>query len=85
MTHDELMKINDQIDDLENIADMLAIRKGATNGDVIKAMFNVKRAGIHQEYNGEIIAVTMKENPMFCIDFDAEWWNSPYKADKDGD
>ena len=40
MTHDEFKKVNEQIDNLEDIADMIVIKKGATNGEVIEAVFN---------------------------------------------
>jgi hypothetical protein len=39
MIHDISKKVNEQIDNLEDIADIIVIRKGATNGDVIKAIF----------------------------------------------
>lgn len=87
MTHDELMKINEQIDDLENIADMLVIRKGSTNGDVIKAIFpNFEFYPV--EHMSKLYSPQIKglgTSGYFEMGFDLEWWNSPYKADKEGD
>ena len=55
----------------------ILIPDGATNGDVIKAMFGSParegKAGILYKFkyrNGK---------PMFSTYFDFDWWNTPYK------
>ena len=57
-----------------------------TNGDAIKAIF--PRAKV---FNEDSCCVTIKteyknkkgEPYVEYTDFDSEWWNSPYKADKE--
>ena len=65
--------------DLERI---FIIPKGATNGDVIKALYPNRTF-----FNEDSCSVTMKEygkteedvEYLTYIDFDGDWWNAPYK------
>ena len=50
--------------------DAIPIPEGATNGDMIMAMFNCMVIGIS---NGKVYV----EHIYFP--FDEEWWNTPYK------
>ena len=75
MTYKELKKFNDQIDDPENIADMLVIRKGATNGDVITAILK------SSEWVGSTRDVSFTEN-IVNIEVGSNWWYAPYKENK---
>lgn len=49
------------------------IPEGATNGDVIKAVFPNYEC---REYQSYVIIVT----PYGNISFWKDWWNEPYKA-----
>ena len=80
MTHDELKKVYRQIDNLEDIADMIAIRKGATNGDIIKAFFSISR--IEDARDGYFDVYGLDECKHEGVWISKEWWNSPYKGEQ---
>lgn len=53
------------------------IKEGMTNGDVIKALFNI-------EINDEIVddlpfSYGVKLTDSNYVQFDKDWWNLPYK------
>ena len=55
--------------------DAIPIPKGATNGDMIKAMFCDARIWQSDSYH---MAVEFKD--ALCIKlFEIKWWNAPYK------
>lgn len=56
-------------------ANVIPIPEGATNGDMIKTMFNCMVIGIS---NGKVYV----EHIYFP--FDEEWWNAPYKPESEG-
>jgi len=61
----------------EAVSKGVAIPESATNGDVIKAMFpDVKIRWITQTK----IGVTFINNQDYITEFDAKWWNAPYKG-----
>lgn len=56
------------------------IPDNATNGDVIKALFPDSARAIHQ--SGGLTSVLFQPSVML-EDRTSEWWNAPYKADKE--
>lgn len=56
----------------------IPIPEGATNGDVIKAIFsdNVFAEERWQDENGKMCTDVISDNGMTFTDI---WWNSPYK------
>lgn len=80
MTTDDLIKLNMRLGDLAEIEDVIVIRKGATNGDVIKTLFPfVTRHISHSENNIYI------DSPIQAtvLAFDRYWWKAPYKAESE--
>ena len=64
------MMCSDVLKVLENC---IEIPNGATNGDMIKAMFpNIEIEGI----GGEIKCIATKNGTSY---FALDWWNAPYK------
>ena len=57
---------------LENVQNIVLIKYGATNGDVIKTLFS----NIDIEIHNITVYVIFDSN---VISFDLDWWNSPYK------
>lgn len=80
MIHDILKKVNEQIDNLEDIADIIVIRKGATNGDVIKAIFSIAR--IEDAKDGYLDVYGLDECKYEGVWISKEWWNSPYGGEQ---
>ena len=62
---------------------LIEIPKGATNGDMIKAMFDCQEDE-NQWGDGSIwVTFRAKNNPSY--NFDLSWWNAPYKkAESEG-
>lgn len=57
---------------------LIEIPKGATNGDVIKAMF--PNAIIEINESGSMVHV--KYNDHTCwVNYELDWWNTPYKSE----
>lgn len=53
---------------------IIEIPDNATNGDIIKALFNYEIVDdFHYSYVIDI------ENNGYYVQFDKEWWNAPYK------
>jgi hypothetical protein len=72
-------EVEDIMSDLPN-ADVIPIPEGATNGDMIKAMFpNViieeSTDVFHLKYE------TVNSDPLFCVQVSKKWWNAPYKKE----
>lgn len=65
-------KFNDEV---VNSKCVLAITETTTNGDVIKVMFPNANVYIHN--GGATYSVNNEYN------FNATWWNSPYKAESE--
>jgi hypothetical protein len=60
------------------IIDAIPIKEGATNGDMVKAMFkNViieeSTDTFHLKYE------TVNSDPLFCVQVSKKWWNAPYR------
>ena len=60
------------------------IPNNATNGEIIKAVFPKYH---YNEIFADVVEMDadLGDNTGFTTDFGKEWWNSPYKADKEGD
>lgn len=77
MTSEQLMEVNKVIEDcgLENVEDYVLIKSGATNGDVIKALF--PNAKVSQSKIEVYMKMGVEDTDIQC--FDIEWWNSSYQ------
>lgn len=58
----------------------LVIRKGATNGDIIKAIFSIAR--IEDAKDGYLDVYGLDECKYEGVWISKEWWNSPYKGEQ---
>ena len=54
----------------------IEIPDNATNGDIIKALFDVKEV---RKYKTRVTAWTLFDGYIGPIDFQLKWWNAPYK------
>ena len=54
----------------------IPIPEGATNGDMIKAMFGIEPC---EEWE---CLLHFKFDERFTTSFTKDWWNAPYKGDK---
>lgn len=57
----------------------IPIPKGATNGDVIKAMF--PNMQIDNECNGILYGYKTNDREMPMLGMNLDWWNAPYKKE----
>lgn len=70
------------------IVQAIPIPDNATNGDMIKAMFpqynyeeiNYKLRTSEDEW--EVSSKKVRMHSEQIVDFESDWWNSPYKGDK---
>lgn len=60
---------------------LVNIPKNASNGDVIKLFF----PDIDASITGDGDVIDVYNLGIYCQTFDLEWWNAPYKADKESD
>ena len=66
---------NQEVEEKE--VNAIEIPKGATNGDMIKAMFpNIEIEGI----GGEIKCIAAQNGTSY---FALDWWNAPYKKGRE--
>jgi len=76
MTSEQLMEVNKGIEEwgLENVENVILIKSGATNGDVMKAIFKPNR-------------ITRVDDDTVHMDYDftPKWWNSLYKKGDGGE
>ena len=68
-----------QVEEAEEV-DAIIIPKNATNGDMIKAMFNVEIKHIFEDLN--IIVVILDGKSKI---FELDWWNAPYKKEAESE
>ena len=61
------------------IANGTPLPKGATNGDMIKAMTGEDFSRGASIYNHDLMIGEGEDYLAFSVD----WWNAPYKAEKD--
>jgi hypothetical protein len=63
----------------KNACTPIYVPKGATNGDMIKAMFP---NGKEYDNDGDVrYEIEIDFDYSFCSYFDGVWWNSPYKKE----
>ena len=63
-------------------ADVIVIPEGATNGDIVKAMFPMYTEVMkHNRTYFEILSKDRHAIPHIKGDASVEWWNAPYKGD----
>lgn len=72
MTEEQLKDVNKTLDCLgvENVQNIILIKHGATNGDIIKAIFKCMVIAIA---NGKVYV------EKIYFPFDEDWWNAPYE------
>ena len=73
MTREQLREVEKDLvkTGLENVQNIVLIKNGATNGDIINAMFPNADIEIHN-----ITVYVMFDN---VTSFDLDWWNALYK------
>ena len=78
MTREQLMEVNKCLEEwgLENVENVILIKSGATNGDMIKALY--PNADYYQYYSDCIEGIEM-ESAFSFADFDRKWWDMPYQ------
>ena len=86
MTFDQIMEVNKSLEEMgiENVENVVLIKSGATNGDVIKAMFPNAKITDHFELGtpiGNIIYIRLCKYQEMRVQ--QEWWNAPYKREGD--
>jgi hypothetical protein len=71
----------------EPSADVIPIPRGATNGDMIKAMFDIPDSEIDEGLSTTYIYTSKRvlkggsqDYLREYITFSGEWWNAPYKG-----
>jgi hypothetical protein len=64
-------------------ADVISIPEGATNGDVIKAMFPA--AKVNNTKYSYVVEVKLPYHSKYDTGllFDKDWWNAPYKRESE--
>ena len=81
----EVIKVEDCGDNIGDydipIHNALIIPKGATNGDMIKAIFPNTIINIFSEAKPIPYVSVMGENYEFNLTYPLKWWNAPYKAE----
>lgn len=58
------------------LADVIEIPKGATNGDIIKALFKTEILFVSEKFN--VITVRYDNHSK---NYDLDWWNAPYRKE----
>lgn len=76
MTREQLRKINKNLEEigLENIQNVVLIKNGTTNGDMIKVIFPNADIEIHN-----ITVYVIFDIRSNVISFDLDWWNALYE------
>lgn len=71
-------------------ADVIQIPEGATNGDMVKAMFNIPDSEIDEGLSTTYIYTKTRvlkggsqDRLREQITFNRDWWNAPYKAESE--
>ena len=75
-TNNEANRIIDSFDRV--VDDVIVIPKGATNGDIIKAIFPNYHAQV-SSCSASLYYDGTEKYAGSWIRFDSEWWNAPYK------
>ena len=78
---DEIFRLQEENKRLKENA--IIIPEGATNGDVIKAMFPNAETWVEFDSNGDVMRFDIAENSTLEC-FNLKWWNAPYKTKSEG-
>ena len=85
MTEEQLKDVNKSLNFLgiENVQNIIAITKDATNGDVIKGIFKnaVKSNYIESSLDMKDYVTIYLGNYEMRVSYD--WWSTPYKAESE--
>jgi len=73
----ESIKVDRAYDLAYEKVDFIEIPEGATNGDMIKALF--PNISVYEHGNGATYSVNNEYN------FNSTWWNSPYRKENNND
>lgn len=74
------IKVDDRVKPYKKL-DVIPIPAGATNGDMIKAMFP---NGKEYDNDGDVrYEIEIDFDYSFCSYFDGVWWNAPYKRESE--
>ena len=70
MTSEQLFEVNKGLEEwgLENVANIILIKSGATNGDIVRAAF----PNMETDIAGGVVKADRNTR------FDLGWWNAPY-------
>ena len=71
------------VEQIDNAPTVLTIPDNPTNGDVLQAVFPCDEVYINEIQEG-VVHFLMKSNPTSMDCFNTDWWNAPYKENKDG-
>lgn len=76
MTREQLREVEKDLvkTGLENVQNIVLIKNGATNGDIIKTIFSNADIEIHN-----ITVYVIFDMRSNVISFDLDWWNALYK------
>ena len=79
MTREQLREVEKDLikTGLENIQNIVLIKNGATNGDIIKEVFDITEEHFYDEDRMvDVYGLDRIDDPST---FYADWWNAPYK------
>ena len=84
MTFDQIMEVNKALGEIgiENIDNVVLITSGATNGDIIKALFpdcEFEDNSLNSEKFDNTTSYLKFKGNMFTMAIEDAWWNAPYK------
>ena len=75
----------EEYDIIKNYKSFMPIPEGATNGDMIKAMFPQAKIIINELLgtNGTVFVQYGSEEYDEIVSYSLEWWDAPYKKEVD--
>ena len=79
MTREQLREVNKDLGEigLENVQNIILVKNGATNGEVIKTMFNTMEEHFYDEDRMiDVYGLDRSDDPST---FYADWWNALYE------
>lgn len=79
MTREQLREVEKDLVKigLENIQNIVLIKNGATNGEIIKTIFNITEEHFYDEDRMvDVYGLDRKDDPST---FYADWWNALYE------
>lgn len=79
MTREQLREVNKDLIKigLENVKNIMLVKNGATNSDVIKSLFNITEEHFYDEDRMvDVYGLDRNDDPST---FYADWWNALYE------